>query len=238
MTLNELLIKKDTDTESCSQIREESAIAFGEQTLNTAYCFILIEANLKYATKPHTFFQLIKNFLKIVASKDPNQFHFDIARIALHRLGKATLQNKHTVDMLARELVTTCCLLNEQLQLPDSIAKLMQQEKTSPKRFCEPSYLTIIELPDIEDTLENHFFTKNGLSIWDNNYLKLIASFGNAGEVHCNAFLKKYKNCDKKWNPLFWFNQLGVEPKGHLFHSPAFLNLATILWEDIVKRRI
>jgi len=53
---------------------------FGEQMLNSAYRFLLIEAHLKGIEKPHVFFQVLKNFLHQLARQDPNQFHYDIAK--------------------------------------------------------------------------------------------------------------------------------------------------------------
>jgi len=88
---------------------------FSEQAMILACRFSTIENGVKNANKPHTFCQLLKNFLETIRSENPTTLHYDIVKTALNHLDKAALKNEQAVDMLARELVKACFILDEQL---------------------------------------------------------------------------------------------------------------------------
>lgn len=208
---------------------EETSI--GHELMNVAYHFLLIEANLRFANKPHTFFQVLKYLLQVLACQDPNKFHFAIARRSLTHPG-----NERAVDMLARALVKAFQKLNELLQWPSDFAKQLKYQQTSPEMFCTPSYLNITEIPDANEKL---FFTKNGLTLWDSAYIQLLASFGATGKSQAEALTKKMQTSNTNtWDPLFWLQRPSPETESQFFYTGAFSILANILWEDIVEPKI
>lgn len=210
---------------------------FSEQALAIACRFSLLEASLKTATKPHMFFQLLKNFLETIQSQDPNKFHYDIARRALSHLDKEALKNELALDMLARELMKACQTLDEYLKAPAAFAKLIKREQDTSKGLSNP-YITIVKLPEALIGLEEQFFTTTNLSIWDSSYVKLIASIGSTGKEQAALQAKKFQDSSDKWDSLFWFKKQGVDEEGQFFLSPAFLGLAAILWKDVVEKRV
>jgi len=205
---------------------------FGHKMLNMAYRFLLIEANLKQINKPHTFFQVLKSFLQLIASKNPNRFHFDIAEMTLKHFGQDVSKNKHVADTLARELVKACHTLNENISWPDDFAKQVKYQQSAPKKLCEVTYLTVTEVHEADET---QFFTKDGLSLWDSALIQLLASFGVTGKAQAIAHAKKMQESSNHWNPLFWLMPHAEKP---FFHTEAFFCLATVLWKDIVEEKI
>jgi len=203
---------------------------FSERSLNVAYSFILVEANLKHTAKLHTFFQLLKGFLQIVATADPNNFHFEIARKVLSHINESLLKNEHALDLLARELLKAIHTLRAQLQWPSELIHKIQLSQGSPAQFCEQPYLTIHELPDIDET---QFFTNSGVTLWDNIYLSLLSSIGPTGKKQAQKM-----RASPTWNPKFWFTEKNPEANIDFFHSSAFLGLAAILWKDIAEKKV
>lgn len=208
--------------------------AYSEQSMVLACRFTLIESALQSANKPHTFFQLLKNFLETIKSQDPTQFHYDIARYALHIIDKEVVKNEEAIDLLARELLKACDRLDRQLKMPTSFAKLIKYDQRRPN---DP-YLLIIELPKALIALEELFFGSVQLAIWDIEYLTLLSSIGSTGKVQSTEILKQFLNMATKWNARFWFQEHDLENGARFFHTPAFYCLAAVLWEDIVKKAV
>lgn len=208
--------------------------AYSEQAMILACRFSLIEAGLKSANKPHTFFQLLKNFLETVRSQDPTQFHYDIARYALQAIDKEIIKNEEAIDRLARELLKACDRLDNQLKMPASFAKLIKYDQRKPN---DP-YLLIIELPKALIALEELFFGSVQLAIWDIEYLTLLSSIGSTGKMQSTEILKQFLALATKWNARFWFQERDLENGARFFHTPAFYSLAVALWEDIVKKAV
>ena len=208
-----------------------------EQTMIMASRFAQIEASLKHADKPHTFCQLLKNFLETIKSQDPNIVHYDIARSILERLDKEAVKNEHTVDMLARELLRACHALDEQLKIPLDFAKLIKRDQTTTEILYDP-YPIVIELPKSVVALEEQFFTKDGLSLWDNALIKLLSSFGITGKAQATAHTKKMHENSNHWDPFFWLMPDSEKIEEPFFHTEAFFCLATALWKDIIEEKI
>ena len=114
--------------------------SYSEQAMVLACRFTSLESSLKIADKPHTFFQLLKNFLETIRSQDPHTFHYDIARNALNSIDNEIAQNEKAIDMLARELVKACGKLNGRLKMPTSFAKLIKYDQRIPGRSLSPHY--------------------------------------------------------------------------------------------------
>lgn len=213
--------------------------AFDPQTLDMAYRFKIIEYNLQYARKPHVFSQLLKYFLSALSSEDPTHFHFDIARRALAIIDKDYLTNDQAVDMLARELVKSCNKLNKRMRVPECIAiskrdcEKLAQDRLGP----EPACLSLNEFPEANAEFEEQFFS-NGLSKWDEIYLKVLSSCGLTGRKQAKEQTKKLKQNEEGWDQAFWFRKSDADAGTRFFHSPAFLGLAGTLWDDVVKRRV
>ena len=209
-------------------------IPFSEQAMTLACRFSTIEGSLRSATKPHTFFQLLKNFLETIRAEDPTTFHYDIARTALNHLDKEALKSEQAVDMLARELVKASLLFDEQLKFPTSFAKLIKRDQAIPG---DP-YLLIVELPKTLSAIDEQFFSSDGLALWDSAYIKLLQNIGITGKKQSIALTKEFVSRDKKWDARFWFKEQDLEDGVHFFHSPAFLGLAAVIWEDVVEKRV
>ncbi len=216
---------------------EEDYATLSEQAMFFACRFALIESNLVNSNKPHTFFQLLKNFLETINTKDPHKVHYDIARNALHLRNDTTKNNIYCIDMLAREFAVSCQLLDERLKMPAIYIKLLKYKQTTSKNFRDP-YLTVVQLPQSCDVFEDLFFTENGLSIWDDEYLQLLEKIGPTGIVRSTELREIFATHKNRWDALFWMQPQDAERGISFFLSPAFLELATILWEDKVKMKI
>lgn len=207
-------------------------VAISEQAMTQSCRFSIIEAHLMNADKPHTFFQLLKSFLETIRSKDPNIVHYEIARKTLCHLDGDILKNEEAVDMLARELLKACDFLDDRLKLPVGFAKLLSPRQKQP----DFPYITITELSHILPEIDCSFFTDEGLSIWDKEYCDLVYNIGKNGIKQSKEILNNLSQA--KWDARFWFKQISVDKDGHFFNSSAFLELAAVLWKDIVERRI
>lgn len=208
---------------------EEASI--GHETMNMAYHFLLIEANLRLANKPHTFFQVLKYLLQVIACQDPDKFHFAIARRSVIQP-----ENEKAVDMLARALIKAFQKLNELLQWPADFTKQVKYQQTSPEMLCTPSYLHITEVPSIN---EKQFFTESGLTLWDSAYIQLLTSFSTTGKAQAEALANKMQSSTHNaWNPFFWLQKPSPETGSQFFHTEAFSILAHVLWKDIVEPKI
>jgi len=209
-------------------------MSLSEQTITAACRFILLETGLSNANKPHTFFQLLKNFFGTMRSQDPHLFHYDIARSTLYHLDKEALKHEQAIDRLAREFMKACHALDDRLLLPASFARLIRRSQTAQEGFSDP-YLTVIELPKALCAFDEQFFTADGLTIWDREYLQLLETIGPKGKEQSQQLRKKCINYDMKWDALFWLRKQDLENGVHFFHTPAFLGLAATLWEDRMR---
>ena len=208
-------------------------IPYSEQAMMLACRLSLIEESLESANRPHTFCQLLKNFMETVRSEDPNKFHYDIARETLQQLDKEALKNEQAVDMLAREFMKACLAFDEKFSLPANFAKRIRRNHLA---SYDP-YLSIVNLSNTLVAVDEQFFTKDGLTIWDSEYLALLESTGAVGKKQSTELSKKLSSADAKWNNRFWFREQSLEGDVHFFQTPAFLGLAAVLWEDVVERR-
>lgn len=83
------------------------------QAVEIASHVSLIEARMKKPISPIDFFNLLQNFLEAIDSKDPNSFHYEIARKTLGVVDERFLANENAIDRLARELLNHCHQLKE-----------------------------------------------------------------------------------------------------------------------------
>lgn len=203
---------------------DSPVISLGGEALNTAYSLLLIEANLRTET-PHTFIQVLKHFLEITASEYPQRFHYDIAKYALQNLS-ITHKNTYVIDMFAREIVKACIELNKRISIPIQLTRQIKYVQTDSTQLCS-TYLTVVELPNFD---ESQLFINN-ITIWDSAYVETISEIGNTGKRIAETIAKEL-NTSPNWNKDFWFKR-EISP---FYYSPSFLNLATIVWEDVIKK--
>lgn len=69
------------------------------------------------------------------------------------------------------------------------------------------------------------------LYIWDDVYLKLLSGLGKTGKNEAKQILPKLKKLNEEYSFAFWFLD-----QNEIFHSPAFLILAAVLWKDRIKK--
>ena len=155
----------------------------GQEALDLLYRFKIIEDLLKRKQRPHMFIQIVKNFLFSTSSQDPNKFHFEIARMSLSLI-KEEKHDNYAIDMLARALVESCNKLEKELKTPDVLLNLkIECKKKDPDSKEDISYyLDFVECHEAHEEFEKQFFEKNGLSIWDNKYLRLLNTLGSEGK--------------------------------------------------------
>lgn len=228
----------DLTLEERLNFTEEYQAIFGDQALDMLYRLKIIEKFIDNKNKPHLFYQVLKNFLFTISSQDPTKFHYEIVRKSLAENDEKALNNTHAIDLLARALVETCNKFNKRLKLPNALDKLINDcRKIDPNRNETLSYyLDFVDFPEANEDFEKQFFEKNGLSIWDNIYFKILKSIGPEGRKRSKEFIEKINKKNDGWDQQFWFkNSASGEP---FFHSPALIILASILWEDDVKKRI
>jgi len=132
---------------------------------------------------------LLKNFLETIRSENPTTLHYDIVKTALNHLDKAALKNEQAVDMLARELVKACFILDEQLKFPTSFAKLIKRDQVLPGN----PYLLIVELPKMLSALDEQFSLVMDSPYGIVAYLKLLNSIGSAGKKQSAKLSKKFR---------------------------------------------
>jgi hypothetical protein len=211
---------------------------FGEQALDLIYRFKIIERLLEKQNKPHLFYQILKNFLFTISSQDPTKFHYEIVRKAIAKIDEKELHNTQAINLLAGAFVETCNKFNKKLKLTESLDQLIINcRKEDPDKNEIPSYyLDFVECPEANDDFEKQFFKENGLSIWDNIYLKILESTGKEGRKRAKEFSEKIKKKKDGWDQQFWFQN--ATPDDPFFHSPALIILASALWQDDVKKRI
>ena len=212
---------------------------YGQEDLDRLLRLKIIEKILiEKQQKPHLFIQIVKNFLFSISSQDPNTFHQDIARMSLSTTSEDK-QDDSAIDLLAREILKECKNLEKKLRIPDVLQNYKKQakEKDLYKDEKISYYLDFIDFPEANEDFEKQFFEKNGLSIWDNKYLKLLNSYGPEGKKRSKEFSNKLKQCEGGWNRQFWFKNPDISGGERFFHSPAIIILGCVLWEDVVKRR-
>lgn len=211
---------------------------YGDQALDMLNRFKIIEMLLGKQNKPHLFYQILKNFLHTISSQDPTQFHYEICRKALEIKDKKELENIHAVDLLARAFVEACNKLNKKLSLPKVLDKLVSDcRKIDECKYETISYyLDFVECQEANEEFETQFFEENGLSNWDDIYFKLLRSIGEEGKKSSKEYSNKISKKRDGWDQKFWFRQSDKEKS--FFHSPAFVILASVLWEDDVKKRV
>jgi len=100
--------------------------AHGQEALDMLFRFKIIEQNLQnIRQRPHTFIQVIKNFLFSISSQDPNKFHYEISRTCLSAISNENHDN-YDIDLLARALLEECNKLEKSLKLPDDLNNLIK----------------------------------------------------------------------------------------------------------------
>lgn len=215
---------------------KEYTETWGEKALDVVKRFQIIRELLGNKNKPHLFCQIIKNFIFTISTQDPSHFHFVIAREALTRIDKKELENAQTVDLLARSLVEICNKLNRNMRLTEQLDKLISELREKYPKEDVSYYIDFAECPEANDEFEKQFFRKNGISIWDDIYFKILRSIGPEGKKTAKEVLEKINKKNEKWDQDFWF---GNPAHGDPFsNSTALIILASVLWEDNVKKRI
>ncbi len=217
---------------------KEYKAALGEPALNMLYRFKIIEKFLEKQNKPHFFFQILKNFLFTITSQDPTSFHYEIVRKALSKIDEKEVNNTLAIDLLTRAFVEACNKFNKKLKLSDSLEKIINYcRKNDPyKDEIISYYLDFVDCTDAELDFEKEFFCENGLSIWDNIYLRLLEQIGTKGKKLSKEIGEKIKKKKGNWDQQFWFQK--PTPENPFFYSTALIILASVLWEDDVKKRI
>jgi hypothetical protein len=217
------------------QLKEKFASVYGQKALELAHLLHCIESELRSReeTPPHILYQLIRNFLCAVHSQDPIQFHHDLAKKTLEKEFDGKPVDSGIVDLLAREL---CNKLNEigvkifPIQWMERYGKEFECKVT--EKEAESSVLNILEVEGPQANVD--CFDKKGEFIPMKVYLKFLESTGQRGK----AVAKKMRDVEAQADVDFWFELHGKEAKLSFFHSPAFLGIARILWEDKVKKRV
>lgn len=230
-----MIIASFKPVQQLSQLVESYKESYCCSTLDIAYRLRIIEDNLNDAAKPHVQFQMVKRFLEVISTKDPALFHFDIARLTLSKIAPEVLENDHAVDMLAREFLKKCALLHRMIKWPPGILHFLKScEEDAEKVAGYASCFQIATFPKAEESFEKQFFVE-GHTLWDQAYLEMLKTIGKNGREITKTISKNLQN---QLDLAFWFctpdPTLGVQ----YFHSPAFIGLAEILWEDICKLSI
>lgn len=182
------------------------------------------------------FLQALKNFLLAISSRDPTPFHFDIARKTLGAFNKEALKDDDNVYLLAKSFLESCNKLNKKIKITNSIEKTMSACRKLDEHDRVSYYLDFAEFPQANNMFEKQFFGKEGLSIWDIAYLKILISTGPNGQEQAKILSGKFKEKEEKWDRFFWFRKPDQEDQ--FFHSPAFLTMAGALWKDQVEKRV
>lgn len=89
--------------------------------------FFSIASRLKRSTQPIEFFNLLKSFLEAIDAKDPNLFHYEIARKTLAILDEGFLANENAIDRLARQCLNHCHELKQQFSQTSQSYPIQQE---------------------------------------------------------------------------------------------------------------
>ncbi len=234
-----LEIKLFTPKQPISKEAQDQIDSLGLELFNQLQTFnhIRSEIELPSYNKPHVLYQLIKQFISVLSTQDPNRMHYEIAREILEREDPQLLENNNLVDIFARELCNHFKLLNTKLIPPKNFQELfvtlqpLTYKAIQQEGFRSDPSLDVLELPDGID----QSFTKNGKYIWDLIFCALLNNIGEQGKKTSKE-LKGKIGCDATASKEFWFN---LTPSNAQFYlSKASLLLAYVVFEDIVKGHI
>ncbi len=207
------IIEQPKVHEELLTILEDYKEVLGSEVLETLRKFTLIKSKHESSQTPQAAWQLLLLFIDTIASEDPFWFHHEIARKVLENDSPEIAPDRTAVDLLARELVETCRLLNGALQILD-------------ERLKKSPLLT-------EDML-----TKDDLFLWDAAYVDLLSHTGLQGKhvsQNLPAALQSLYAESKQLS--FWLDPIEQGSKSRFFLSPAFLLLGEVLWKDSVQQR-
>jgi len=235
-----LIVDTFKPSEDCLKFAIEYADAYGKETLDMFFRLKIIEKILlEEKQKPHLFIQIVKNFLFSISSKDPNKFHYEIARLSLAAMSEEK-QDNTAIDLLARSLLEKCNELEKNIIIPDVFEDLkkLAKEKDPDKDAAVSYYLDFIDCPAANDDFEKQFFKENRLSIWDDKLLTLLSITGSEGRKRSKEFSNILKKTDGGWDRNFWFKTQGASDGEYFFHSPAIIILGCVLWRDVVEKRL
>lgn len=217
-----------------AQSRENYESIYGQKTLELAHILRCIESELsRKEIRPHILFQLIRCFFSAVESQDPLPIHQDLARKVLKKEFKNKEIDTFLIDLLSREI---CIFFNKigQKIFPIPWMSETQEgiEKAVKKHHANDPILNIIEIDN--PNADKNCFNKQKIFKPLKTYLTFLESTGKKGKEHADKIRKRNLRADSN----FWFKLEDRGKEDHFFHSPAFLGLTRIIWEDIVKKRI
>lgn len=190
----------------------------------------------------HVNWQLVKGFIAALATREPNQVHYEIARESLRKIDDNLLDNKHANDLLAQKINEYCKKLDRKIVPPTDfkVAKKIA-DAALPIDGNNAPLLEVLILPDDWVVLEQGL-EKDGMLLCDKNFLTTLCSTGKKGKESAGEIkpklqerLRQFKEEGK--NPLIsWFN---LKPeRGPFYLSPLLLTLADALWRDVVEDEI
>jgi hypothetical protein len=201
-----------------------------------AYNSIIILEYIKQETKAglpnqlHVVFQLIKGFIFALATEYPHQGHYDIIKLSLEN-NKALLNDKHAIDMLARELINFCRTLNLQLVAPKAFQAIVNANKIAETATPLKIY------KHASDELDS-LFIKDNLFLWDKIFITALYNLGNEGKHAVEQLKPQLREKVKlfkqqKIGPWdYWFSN----PSSTTAISPILKTLVKVLLEDKAKR--
>jgi hypothetical protein len=208
---------------------------------------IKCEIKFNEPQEPHIYFQYIKGFISALVTEDPIKVHYDIVRAALKKIDENLLENKHLIDMMARELIEQCRKLKLLMIAPKQIQPLFDQSNVEEEKFPPLSGRTPLMLKITKlniTTSQEVLFESGNMFIWDQALISVLKNTGAAGtkavkECYKEALqkgLSSYKSGHMR--PVdFWFNTNSQTPEEPFHASPALQILTKYIYEDIVKKR-
>lgn len=188
-------------------------------------------SNLSNEDPDFMWFSIAMYQIKIMASIDPLQIHFQICREVLN---ENCVSDTKAIDSLARELTSCCCKFSEFLE-----CKYIEKEFN--KSF---NNMNIIEILVCVETSEEHGRFKyekenrNILEWYLSEFIKTLGKVGNSISEDINKqstdLYKEYSDCgfSKEKRSEFWCNWIKFQDGKPSLLSPYLTLLARILWKQ------
>ena len=221
---------------------EEILHKFGPEILKTIQILTCIQRELtkERARKPHICWQLIAKLVEVLASPDPFQPHYEIAREVLQDIDPKLLKNEQTVDTLAREINNQFKKLK--LKPPQDFNELFDEHKKECDQVARENGhdispdLEVLEYVESNDEFES-MFKKDNMYIWDQSFLSSLEKIGPEGKKAANAIRPKIKlqnNSSQTDESLKrWVNT--EKPEKSIYISAHFKTLGKVIYRDKVK---
>ena len=244
----EFITPKITTLEAQIQL-QRTIEEFGQDILRNiqTLAYIRREIELGHHKKPHVYWQLAKQLIKVLASLDPFQPHYELARAILTEIAPEFLDNSQIVALLATELNNQFKRLNVILAPPKDFKELLEAAKSDSDQLAiENGYpleidLGILECDESNDKFEA-IFKKHGMFIWDYSFLSLLKNIGIPGEEAAKALEPELKKQLKDFdatedNPLkYWLNLESKE--ANIYISKHFITLGIVIYDSKIKKTL